>query len=65
MVKTAGMGDTISGTGFIYHEPKRWLKIIKYWNYKKEMGGKFIDDKLFLGTESEIIKPEFPNSLSV
>lgn len=20
--KTAGMGDTISGTGFIYHEPK-------------------------------------------
>ena len=22
MVKTAGMGDTISGTGFIYHEPK-------------------------------------------
>lgn len=21
-VKTAGMGDTISGTGFIYHEPK-------------------------------------------
>jgi len=23
MVKTAGMGDTISGTGWVYHEPKR------------------------------------------
>jgi len=22
VVKTAGMGDTISGTGFIYHKPK-------------------------------------------
>jgi hypothetical protein len=22
MFKTAGMGDTISGTGYIYHEPK-------------------------------------------
>ena len=22
LVKTAGMGDTISGTGFIFHEPK-------------------------------------------
>ena len=22
MIKTAGMGDTISSTGFIYHEPK-------------------------------------------
>jgi ADP-dependent phosphofructokinase/glucokinase len=23
VVKTAGMGDTISGTGFIYHAPKK------------------------------------------
>ena len=24
MVKTAGMGDTISGTGLIYHDQKTW-----------------------------------------
>jgi len=26
MVKTAGMGDTISSTGFIYHVPKKSYK---------------------------------------
>jgi len=23
LIKTAGLGDTISSTGFIYHEPKK------------------------------------------